>query len=155
MDDQKTYDRAAPRPESPSAGHLATLGLLPRAVAVWLVLMGAEVAHGVLRTLYLAPLVGDLRARQIGVLVGSALILIIARVAAPWLRARTSRAQLLVGGVWLVLTLVFELVLGLVLGYSWERTASDYDVLRGGLLPFGLVVLALAPRLAARWHRRS
>jgi hypothetical protein len=119
--------------------------------------MGAEVVHGVLRTLYLAPLVGDLRARQIGVLVGSALILIIARLVAPWLRARTSRAQLLVGAVWLVLTLLFELILGLVLlGYSWERMALDYDVLRGGLLPFGLVILALAPWLAARrgWKRR-
>jgi hypothetical protein len=148
--------RAAQRLEEPTPRQLATPGLLLRAVAVWLVLIGAEVAHGVLRTLYLTPRVGDLRARQIGVFIGSALILIIARLAARWLRARTGRAQLLVGGVWLALTLFFEVALGLVvLGYSWERVSSDYDIRRGGLLPFGLVVLALAPWLTARSGARS
>ncbi len=48
---------------------------LLRALAVWLVIMCVEFIHGVLRTLYLAPLVGDFQARQISVLLGSLLIL--------------------------------------------------------------------------------
>ena len=70
---------------------IAPVMLWLRAVAVWLILIGAEVVHGALRTLYLAPRVGDLRARQLGVFTGSGLILAIARLAAPWLRAETSR----------------------------------------------------------------
>jgi len=35
-----------------------------RAFVVWLVMMGAEVVHGVLRAILLVPLVGDFRARQ-------------------------------------------------------------------------------------------
>jgi hypothetical protein len=31
-------------------------------LAVWFVMMGTEVVHGVLRTLFLAPIVGDFRA---------------------------------------------------------------------------------------------
>lgn len=122
-----------------------------RAVAVWLILIGTEVLHGVLRALYLAPRVGDLRARQIGVFIGSGLILAIAWLAAPWLRAETSRSQLLIGGVWLGLTLLFEVGFGrVVLRYPWGRVASDYDVFRGGLLPVGLLVLLLAPWITAR-----
>jgi len=32
----------------------------------------------------------------------------------------------------------------------WSRIASDYDVLRGGLLPIGLLVLTAAPLIAAK-----
>jgi hypothetical protein len=40
----------------------------------------------------------------------------------------------------------------LVFGRSWERLGSDFDVLHGGLLPVGLVVLSVSP-LIARWLR--
>jgi hypothetical protein len=42
-----------------------------RAIAVWLGLVGAEIVHGILRSIVLLPRVGDKRARQIGVFTGS------------------------------------------------------------------------------------
>ena len=137
-----------PKPASTSAERRR---LWLRAVAVWLALIGAEIVHGTLRTLWLVPAVGDFRARQIGVFVGSALILVIAYLTAPWLRARTTRSQWLVGLLWLVLTVLFEVGLGrLVLGYTWERIASDYNLLQGGLMPLGLLVLTAAPMVPAK-----
>jgi hypothetical protein len=124
---------------------------LLRAMAVWLVIMCFEFIHGVLRAMYLAPLVGDFQARQISVLLGSLLILMIAYLCVQWIRADTIGALLTVGLVWLALTVAFELSLGrFSLGLSWERMTSDYDVPHGGLLPFGLVVLALSPLIAAK-----
>jgi len=131
----------------------ALRAVVPRAVAVWLLLMLIETAHGTLRTLALTPYLGDLYARQVSVLSGSLLILLTAYLTSHWLRAETPRAQLLVGGLWLALTLLFELGLGHYgLGYSWERLAEDYDLVQGRLLPFGMVVLTLAPWVAARLH---
>ena len=37
-----------------------------------------------------------------------------------------------------------------MVGASWERLGADYNVLKGGLLPFGMVILALAPLIAGR-----
>jgi hypothetical protein len=37
-----------------------------------------------------------------------------------------------------------------VLGYSWERLGSDYNLLDGELLPIGLVIMAIPPLIAAR-----
>jgi hypothetical protein len=37
-----------------------------------------------------------------------------------------------------------------VVGASWERLAADYNVLEGGLLPFGMLVLLLSPLIAAK-----
>jgi hypothetical protein len=124
---------------------------LLRASAVWLVIVAIESAHGTLRELFLAPAVGDFRARQIAVFTGSLLILGVACLFVRWIRAGSTSRLLAVGLLWLFLTLLFEFGLGLfVLSYSWERMASDYDLSRGGLMPFGLVLLTLAPLIAAR-----
>ncbi len=51
-----------------------------RAIAVWLVLIGAEIIHGIVRSIVLTPRIGDKRARQIGVFTGSLVNLGIAHV---------------------------------------------------------------------------
>jgi hypothetical protein len=127
-----------------------------RAFAVWLVIIAVETAHGILRTLWLQPLVGDFEARQIATVIGSALILIVAYLFGPWLHVAGTRTLLAVGLFWVALTVVFECVLGrFLLGLSWERILSDYDVSRGGLMVFGLAFLALSPFIAARFRMRG
>lgn len=121
-----------------------------KAILVWLLIIVVESVHGVLRNLFVAPAVGDFEARQAGVFIGSALIVLIAWLTAPWLNLN-GRAQFAgVGLLWVGLTLVFEFSLGVAMGLSWERTTSDYNVVRGGLLPLGLVVMAFAPYAGAR-----
>lgn len=44
-----------------------------RAFLVWLIIMAVETCHGIARTLFIAPLTGDFRARQIGVFIGALL----------------------------------------------------------------------------------
>lgn len=119
-----------------------------RPIAVWMLLMSGEVAHGVARTLYLAPAVGDFRARQLAVVSGSLLILLIASLTIRWLQVTTTRELASIGVIWVVLTLAFEVGLGRLVGYPWSRIASDYDLLHGGLMPIGLGVMALSPWIA-------
>jgi hypothetical protein len=124
---------------------------LIRAVVVWVLLMAAEVAHGVARTVWLAPVVGDFRARQIAVVSGSLLILTIVSLTIRWMQVPTMRLLVSIGLLWVFLTVAFEIGFGrLVMDLSWTRLASDYDVPEGGLLPIGLLVMALSPWLAAR-----
>jgi hypothetical protein len=53
--------------------------------------------------------------------------------------------------VWLVLMLGFEMAFGrYVVHAPWSRIASDYNLLQGGLLPIGFLVLAAAPLIAAK-----
>ena len=122
-----------------------------RAIAIWLLLMAAEVVHGIARTLWLTPIVGDFRARQIAVFSGSLLIVTITTITVRWLHAPGARALWAIGLLWVTLTLAFEIGLGrFVFGFSWNRLASDYNLRAGGLLPIGLLVMAMAPWLAAR-----
>lgn len=131
-------------------------GVLLRAFATWVAILAIEVLHGVLRTMLLVPIVGDWRARQIGVAIGSLLILLVAWLTIRWIGARTRGELVAVGLVWLVSMLVAEALLGrLVFGYEWPRIFEDFDLRRGGLLGIGMAVLLIAPSLAARWRGLS
>lgn len=127
-----------------------------RGALVWLLIAAAESAHGIARTLYLQPLVGDRPARQIAVASGAAIVLAIAWLAARWIGAATRGQQLAVGLLWLALTIAFDLALGRwIFGFSWERLLEDFRIWEGRLFPLGLLVLAFAPMIAARWRGLS
>jgi len=125
-----------------------------RGFVVWLVIIGAEFLHGTIRVLFLQPAVGDFRARQIAVFSGMLIILTVSCIFIGWLRAAATRQLLAVGLMWLFLTAAFEIALGRQLNLSWERIFSDYDILNGGLMPFGLLFLTLAPVIAAQLKSR-
>ncbi|MBX9600984.1 MAG: hypothetical protein K2X35_08270 [Bryobacteraceae bacterium] len=117
--------------------------------------MAAETVHGILRQAFLAPVVGDFPARRITFFTGMALILAIAWWLSPFLAAPHRRSRLLVGLAWAVLTLGFEVGLGVLLGYPAERIREDYDLRRGGLMGLGLLWMLFAPELAARLRAAS
>jgi hypothetical protein len=121
--------------------------VIVRALAVWLVIVGAEIVHGIARRILLEPRVGDVRARQVGVATGSLLILIITFFSLPWLGAHSTRDRLGVGLLWLTLMVPFEVLVGRLTGTSWRRIGSDYDPRQGGFMALGLSLLLLAPML--------
>ena len=122
----------------------------PKALATWLLIVIAETVHGILRQVFIAPRMGDLPARQAGVLVGAAIIFAIAWASIRWIGARSFGAQIRVGLVWVVLMVLFEFGLGSALGLSMERLLADYDLAAGGFMGLGLLFMMLAPALAAR-----
>jgi len=127
------------------------MNIVLRGVAVWLCIIIVEVLHGIARTMFLAPAVGDFRARQVAVFTGSFLILLVAMLFIRWIRPADIDDAVRVGIAWLVLTLAFEIAFGrYVVHASWSRIASDFNLSRGGLLPIGLLVLTAAPFIAAR-----
>jgi hypothetical protein len=121
-----------------------------RAIMVWMAMMLVETAHGMVRELFIAPEIGGLRARQLGVPVGCVIVFAVAWFAARWLGAETRRQQLLVGGLWVFLTPVFEILIGSVVGNPWAQLAADYNPARGGLMLLGLAFMFVTPMLVAR-----
>jgi hypothetical protein len=122
-----------------------------RSVVVWLALMLAESLHGILRTRFLAPVIGDFPARRVSVLSGLLLIFLITFASFRWLGAHSVRMLLGIGALWVALTVLFEIGIGrFVLGFDWERILSDYDLARGGLMGVGLLGMLLIPLVVAK-----
>jgi len=128
---------------------MPSLPVLLRALVVWLLIIVAESVQGGLRRVLTGP-EAEFVVRQGSVLIGALVIFAITWFNLGWLRIRTAGGALAVGAFWVVLTLGFELGLGRLLGYGWDRILSDYDLLHGGLMPLGLLAMALTPWLARR-----
>lgn len=122
-----------------------------RSFALWLLILVAEIIHGILRAIVLVPMVGEFRSNQIGVFTGSAIILVIAYLTIRWTGAKRTNELLTVGFIWLMLIVVFEVLFGrFVVGLTWERLAADCNLLNGGLMPLGLLVLFFNPMIAVK-----
>jgi hypothetical protein len=110
----------------------------------------AESVSGTIRRIWLVPALGERMSHQIGVLIGSILILLIAWLTARWLDAQTLKAQLQIGVLWVVLIVAFEFGVGAVLGNSMQKMLAEYDLSQGGLMGLGLLVMLFAPALGTR-----
>lgn len=121
-----------------------------RAALVWMLIMLAETGHGVVREVFIAPVIGGLRARQLGVLAGCVIIFVIALLTARWMKAGTRREQFRVGAFWIALTLIFEFALGRATGASWSRILSDYNPAQGGFMLLGLAFMFFTPWLTRK-----
>jgi hypothetical protein len=123
---------------------MPALPVILRALLVWLLIVAAESVQGTLRRMLFDPDV-EFVVRQVSVLTGALIIFAITWACIRWLRIRSAAGALGVGVLWVVLTLAFEILIGRALGLSWARISSDYDLLHGGLMPLGLLAMALTP----------
>ncbi len=122
-----------------------------RYVLAWFALLVVAVANGALRQLTFGRHMSELRAHQLSTLVGSALVgAVVWLVIRAWPPSSSARA-LLVGLVWLVLTVAFEFFMGLVLAHrTLQEVLRDYDLAAGRVWVLFLIWLTLAPWL---FHR--
>ncbi len=125
------------------------IAMAAKAVVVWAVILVWAVANGALREALLVPRLGTAPGFVLSGLLLAGVIVGAAYVALPWLGARGGLLWL-VGGGWLVLTLIFEFSFGLVRGQSLADILRAYTFQEGNLWPLVLVVTAAAPWLAAR-----
>jgi hypothetical protein len=104
------------------------------------------VANGAVRQVLFVRHLSELRAHQLSTLTGSIII-----GAFIWLVIRkwppsSGQMALVIGAIWLVLTVGFEFFMGLVLaGRPLNQVLFDYNVLAGRVWVFFLVWLTLAP----------
>jgi hypothetical protein len=125
--------------------------LFIRSIVIWLIFIIIESLNGTIRTLWLVPLLGELRAHQISFMTGSLLILTISTIFVRWLKISSFAQSLGVGVLWMLLTVLFEVGLGRFgFGYSWAQIAADYNLFQGRLMSLGLVLLVLAPLIATK-----
>jgi hypothetical protein len=121
-----------------------------RGLAIWLLIILAETIHGMLRELILVPRIGAEASSRIGWPLGLVLVYLIAILSARWIGLSATTALLHLGLVWAGLTFLFEIVVGLARSYDAARILAELNPAQGGLMGVGLIVMALAPLLAAR-----
>jgi hypothetical protein len=122
-----------------------------RAFLIWILIAVLEVIHGILRAKVVAPKIGDLRSRQVGVFTGSLIFFLVALLSFDWIGIKTSDQALFVGGIWIFCMLVFEFTVGrFIFHFSWKWLLNDFNFMKGRLLAFGMLFLTLSPYLVGK-----
>ena len=125
--------------------------MILRAVAIWFLLLVLAVLNGGVRDTWLSPRLGDSVGRALSSVLLSTLIFLATWLTIGWIRPATSHDALKLGALWLILTLMFEFVVGHY-GFRkpWAELLADYDLRRGRIWVLVLVVTVLAPLWTAR-----
>jgi hypothetical protein len=124
---------------------------LLKACGVWVFLVLLAILNGTVREKVLVPLLGTQWALPLSGISLSVLILVTTLLLLPFLGVLSSSQYWLVGGMWLLLTVLFEFLFGhYVMGDPWTKLLEAYNILKGNLWVLVLLVTAAAPYLAAR-----
>ena len=118
---------------------------LTRSLVSWLILLVVAVLNGATRDLVYAPSLGPHLANQVSCFTGIAFFAVaiwillskwpIAPGISPWR----------IGGLWFLLTVVFEFSLGAASGRTWASMLADYEIGNGRLWPVVLAWVLVAP----------
>ena len=123
-----------------------------RTLAVWLLLAVFMTLNGIARELVLVPQLGPVSAGTVSAILGIAIILGVTGLFFHPLAGAPTSQLIRTSAILVVLTVLFELVLGhWVDGKTWGELAANYAVWEGALWPFVLLSIALAPFFWGRW----
>jgi len=113
----------------------------------------AAILNGGLREQVLATLFGSAVALPLSGITLSILVFLITYFAFPWLGRHRGHTYIMVGALWVLLTLLFEFPFGhFVMGKSWSELLQVFNVTDGNLFPVVLLTSLLSPYVVARWR---
>ncbi|MFL5511490.1 MAG: hypothetical protein ACJ8CN_03520, partial [Gemmatimonadales bacterium] len=120
--------------------------MIQRALAIWFGILILANINGAVREFWLIPALGPTLGRALSTILLSALVFLVGWLSITWIAPPTARDAVLVGGLWLILTLAFEFLVGhYVFHKRWAELTEDYHVLRGRIWPLVLLVVLFAP----------
>jgi hypothetical protein len=137
-------------------GRVVQARLYVYAVGAWLVLTVLAILNGALRNYTYSRVVGEYAGHVISSVVLIVLFPLVTYVFLASVKvAYRSLDLLLVGAIWLVLTVAFEFLFGhYVAGHPWSRLLGDYNILKGRVWALVLLAVFLAPLIAGNLARR-
>jgi len=120
--------------------------MLLRGVAVWGLILVLATANGALRDFLLTPRMGDTPARALSSMILSGLVFLVAWLTIRWIAPAGAGEAMVVGTVWVLLTLIFEFGAGHYLFHKpWPVLLEDYNLRRGRIWILVLIVTLIAP----------
>jgi hypothetical protein len=112
----------------------------------WFPLVLLAILNGALREKGYRRFMSELRAHQLSTLIGIVLVGIYVWIMELLWPLESSQQAFQIGGIWLVLTILFEFGFGhYVMGHPWERLFHDYNILTGRVWLVFVIWTAISP----------
>lgn len=120
-------------------------------ILFWPVMMLLAIANGIVREATYGASMAELHAHQLSTFLAIFIFGFAVFVLSKYVPPVSSSQAVLIGVIWLGLTLCFEFLFGhYVAGHSWSRLFQDYDLLSGRIWLVLLAWIMLLPYLVYR-----
>ena len=119
------------------------------ALGIWFILVVAAILNGAFRESFITSKVGEQVGHVISTVIFICVILVVTYLFLSNLKINYTKTDLLlIGALWLILTILFEFVFShYVMGHSWKMLFADYNILKGRVWSFVLLTTFIAPLL--------
>ena len=116
-------------------------------VGIWLLLLVLAIVNAGIREAFYKPKLGDNLGHAISSIIAIGYTLIITYFFVNYIKVSVTKIDLLlIGALWLTLTVVFEFGFGhYVMGHSWKYLLADYNIFKGRLWSLVLLVTFVSP----------
>ena len=112
---------------------------------LWLPMIAIAFANAAIRQLVFVKYFNELRAHQLSTITLIILCSVYVGFIFPFINVRDNKQAILIGLMWVGLTILFEFSLGRLTNRSWENLLQDYNIIAGRIWLLFLMCLSLMP----------
>jgi hypothetical protein len=125
---------------------------IAKSLLIWLSITPLAILNGALREYLLLPLLGTSAYPLSGILLAMC-IFIVSYILIPRLGRGDKRAYITMGLVWVLATLIFETLVGIIIGTSFIEMLETYNIFTGNLWLFIVILIGFIPTIVAKMKK--
>jgi len=127
--------------------------MIKKSLLIWLAIIPLAILNGGMREMVINPLIGERVGLPLSGVLLCILVFFLCWFCIPRIGRGTTKVYLLIGLWWIVLTVLFETVLGLLIGNSFTEVTNAYDMTTGNIWLLVVLFIGIAPWLSAKTRR--
>lgn len=127
--------------------------MVKKSFLIWLAIIPIAILNGILREKIIIPLTGAKYALPLSGILLSLMIFILCYIFIPKIGKGTRRNYMIIGLLWIILTISFESVFGLFMGNDFSELIKAYDITTGNLWLMIVLFTGVAPLVTAKTRK--
>jgi hypothetical protein len=124
--------------------------ILLKSLFIWFSILVLGVLNGGLRNYVLTPLMSEKFSRPLSGITLACLIFIVSFIFIPLLGKGLKITYIQMGILWVLLTIIFETIFGLILGSTFREILNAYNVASGDLWLLVILFIGFVPFIVVR-----
>lgn len=124
-----------------------------KSMLIWLVITPLAILNGALREIIFIPALGEQLAYPVSGLLLCLFIFIVSYILIPKLGKGTGGTYIKIGIIWILATIIFETVYGLLAGWTLDELLNAYNITTGNLWLLIVIFIGFTPWFIAKIRR--
>ena len=129
--------------------------MIKKSILIWLIFVPLAILNGGLRENIIEPMIGSIYANLVSCIILCILIFIVSFFLIPRLGKGERKIYLKIGLLWVFLTVLFETVLGLLMGLTINDIINSYNITTGNFWLIVVIFIGIAPLFIAKIIQKS